>query len=62
MGHRVQVHHVGDQLRLGRRGELALPALNASEGLHGLIFVTNDSYVHLYTFVLVLPSCRGAWT
>ena len=34
VGHGVQVHHVGDQLRLGRRGELALSlALDAVEGL-----------------------------
>ena len=58
MGHRVQVHHVGDQLRLGRRGELALPALDTREGLHGKLFVINDRHVHLYTFVHFLTgSC-----
>ena len=34
MRHRVLADHVGDQLRLGRCGELAAPALDAREGLY----------------------------
>ena len=33
MRHGVQVHHVSDQLRLGRRREVAAGALDAGEGL-----------------------------
>ena len=75
MGLRVQVDHVGDQLRLGRRGKLTILSLDAVEGLNGrccthhidveifvnhhLPYLSNSSKRVKHQ---VSPSCRGAWT